>query len=350
LFFYTFLRKRKAKMPWEPDNEYLEWWPSDSLLDARIQTKLDAIFLDWQVHPRDEAHQFATNLKQKISNDIAKITGFTTVNGDVSCEVSDLIPTSVAKILGGVTPATFWFLINAEQIRRSIALLHNGASVLARDDIKKSEVLNSSANLLDKELKDARQSAQDTIRKILGIPGDTLGCHIYDLEDKQPSRIRIYWLVVWIVSQNIGVGFEELIAVVMAHEYGHAYTLRGLDANAHAANKNDDLSKFRWNTELYSQSDIYIKEGLAQYFSSVWCSNLGKKRITPRDPMTAFEELLKRQSEPYTWFETWRDISPEKIRAELRRVRKLGYPVGRGEWDPKGLHLGQVKLSKGDLS
>ncbi len=144
----------------------------------------------------------------------------------------------------------------------------------------------------------------DLVGRILAIDEDVLGIYEYDLKDRSPSKIKLYWGVIGLVSQAQELDLESLTAVVLAHELAHAYTHLGFDIDGR-----------RWPTQAFYQSDRPVKEGLAQYYTARVMERL-KDRL-PLGPET-YAKLLLKQPDPYHAHEPWiENYTPEVVRAAL---------------------------------
>jgi hypothetical protein len=148
----------------------------------------------------------------------------------------------------------------------------------------------------------------DIVKWILEIDEDVLGAYFYN---GHPVYIELYWAVIGFVAQSLGVAVEDLTVVVLAHELAHAYTHLGADIDGH-----------RWNTLSFKKSELALKEGLAQYYTSRVCNRLEYQ--VPKS-LEAYEELLKHQPDDYKSHITWLSRhSPEEVRFALLLMRRAG--------------------------
>jgi hypothetical protein len=146
---------------------------------------------------------------------------------------------------------------------------------------------------------------------ILGVNEDVLGDYQYRIHrgyDDPKPRIRLYWGVIGLVAQDLGVNLEDLAGVVLAHELGHAYSHVGSDADDHY-----------WSSDLFHASDLELKEGLAQYYTMRIC-----QRLADSYPMLlkTFEELLKHQPRPYQVHTEWENATAERVRLAMLETRR----------------------------
>lgn len=146
---------------------------------------------------------------------------------------------------------------------------------------------------------------------ILSVNEDVLGDYQFRIQrgyDDPKPRIRLYWGVIGLVAQDLGVNLEDLAGVVLAHELGHAYSHVGSDADDHY-----------WSSDLFHASDLELKEGLAQYYTMRIC-----QRLADSYPMLlkAFEVLLKHQPRPYQVHTEWENATAERVRLAMLETRR----------------------------
>lgn len=166
-------------------------------------------------------------------------------------------------------------------------------------------------NLIDK---------YDLVSELLSFNQDVLGCYKFSITQDHhrtsytPYReVHLYWGVIGIVASRLGVSIEALTAVVLTHELAHAYTHVGYDIDGN-----------KWSDEGFHQSDPYVIEGLAQYYTERVALRLTLKIPSMQD---AFEKLLEKQAEYYHEHRRWnRDFfaTPEKVRTALIQGRSIG--------------------------
>jgi hypothetical protein len=124
-----------------------------------------------------------------------------------------------------------------------------------------------------------------------------------------PPVIEIYWIVIGAVAKAIQVDVEGLALTVLTHELAHAYSHLGADTDGN-----------RWADQAFCESTIFIKEGIAQYYTEKVVQWFHQRNIAA--PSNAYTELLKVQSEPYHIHEEWlKEFSPEIVRAAIIECR-----------------------------
>src|SRR5262249_4395710 len=121
--------------------------------------------------------------------------------------------------------------------------------------------------------------------------------------------IEIYWAVIGAISKTIEVDLEGLTLVVLAHELSHAYSHLGADTDGN-----------RWPDQAFCNSEVFIKEGIAQYYTEKILHWLNQRHIGA--PYLAYTALLKIQGAPYHIHEEWsKEFSPESVRAAIIECR-----------------------------
>jgi hypothetical protein len=138
---------------------------------------------------------------------------------------------------------------------------------------------------------------------ILKIDEDVLG--IYDHSGTKP-KIELYWGIIGLVARDLNVSVEDLTCVVLAHEFAHAFTHVGSDAN-----------HLSWDSVQFQQAAHEVKEGLAQYFKALVC-----RQIKVRGAYDAYEKLLPQQPKAYQVHTEW-NAKPESVRLAMMKMRRV---------------------------
>ncbi|MCS6981118.1 MAG: hypothetical protein N2110_03615 [Flavobacteriales bacterium] len=155
------------------------------------------------------------------------------------------------------------------------------------------------------------------------IQKDVLGTYSYksflDTEKSEPGSVTIYWMAIGLVAHLLGVKAEDLTVVTLIHELAHAYTHAGCDHDG-----------FAWPNHAFSNSDLSVIEGLAQFYTA-----LITKKLALRFPLAhqAYEKLLFYQPPPYH-FHTYWGSGPrirETVRYTLLQARRLP-SISCSEW------------------
>ncbi|MGE0128967.1 MAG: hypothetical protein AB7U82_12885 [Blastocatellales bacterium] len=175
--------------------------------------------------------------------------------------------------------------------------------------------------------------AEKVRSQIKEIDEDILGAYFYPTD--QNKRIELYWIPIAMVAAMLDVKIEDLTLVVLAHELAHGYTHLGRD-----------IEGALWDDSTFQETDLEIKEGLAQFYTEVVMEKLAEK--TP-GPKIAFERLLELQSGPYLvhrdWLEGNSRSKGEAVRFTLVAARKRGvvnYDVWLKMLDDTDVSLGRT--------
>jgi hypothetical protein len=205
------------------------------------------------------------------------------------------------------------------QLRDSGKSVAENLLPLLQKDLKATALLNGG----DAHVKAASDYADFLLRKlnefqltdfILQVNEDVLGDYSYKVHrayDEPKPKIRLFWGVIGLVAQDLGVKVEDLAGVVLAHELGHAYTHVGSDADDHC-----------WSSALFSASEHELKEGLAQYYTLRVCLRL--KEFHPA-LLAAYEALLPHQPAAYQVHTVWNDATAERVRLAMLETRRSRY-------------------------
>jgi hypothetical protein len=138
--------------------------------------------------------------------------------------------------------------------------------------------------MLDELSQAAKKEA--LLRQFGNIREDVLGAYFFHLR-----FVNLYWMAIGFIAGVLNLPVEALTVVVAAHELAHAYSHLG-----------KDIDGVRWNTQTFSETELGIVEGLAQYYTEIVC-----KAIRDRYPtaLQAYQGLLKHQSGPYLAHRVW---------------------------------------------
>jgi hypothetical protein len=207
-----------------------------------------------------------------------------------------------------------WLRYSSANIRRELvpALLKDprGSSVLNGREVHLDAVFSLSEDLLKEVQK------FNLTKWILEVDQDVLGRYVYRVPkdlfgDLHEAHIELYWAVIGLLVRLLGTSAEALTAVVFAHELTHAFTHMG-----------SDTDRNRWPTRDFAKADHAVKEGLAQYYTALVCSQLDRQQ-----PGTsgAYAALLADQPPAYHTHERWlEDHKPEEVRDAIIQARRRG--------------------------
>jgi hypothetical protein len=93
------------------------------------------------------------------------------------------------------------------------------------------------------------------LRQFGNIREDVLGAYFFHLR-----FVNLYWMAIGFIAGVLNLPVEALTVVVAAHELAHAYSHLG-----------KDIDGVRWNTQTFSETELGIVEGLAQYYTEIVC-------------------------------------------------------------------------------
>ncbi|MGD9588733.1 MAG: hypothetical protein AB7Q37_03365 [Pyrinomonadaceae bacterium] len=175
-----------------------------------------------------------------------------------------------------------------------------GGVQLSEDELARatSFIKNTVENLGKKEV----------LRSISAIDEDLMGAYFfYDRE------IVIYWMPMALMADLLGVGLEALTVVTLAHELAHAYTHLGYDIDGE-----------NWNTEAFAKANVFIVEGLAQWYTAEVCTNIGGRNY---DIYDAYEKDVNNYhaESPYSIHQVWEGgfkVQKEVVRLAMLKCRK----------------------------
>jgi hypothetical protein len=220
------------------------------------------------------------------------------------------LTTELAEIAGMFGPDLLSFSESAAALQQLMDRLGSvGDSWAERAKVERPRIAaleNLTAELLELA---ARATFTD---KLKAIDGDVLGAY-FPVGKKPkgggPPVIEIYWAVIGAVAKAIQVDVEGLTLTVLTHELAHAYSHLGADTDGN-----------RWADEAFCQSEVFIAEGIAQYYTEKIVQWFQQRNIA--SPFNAYTELLKVQSRPYHIHEEWtKKFSPETVRAAMIECR-----------------------------
>lgn len=191
-------------------------------------------------------------------------------------------------------------LMNLSESGDSIAkLLQNEKIAKIPEVLQMGPAVPRAVNLADFLLKQIQHF--DLVQYILEVNEDILGVYKYDPSDRNQPMIFLYWGVIGLVSQALGLNLETLTALVLAHELAHAYTHIGFDIDGQ-----------RWTGQAFMKSDHEVNEGLAQYYAARVMLRLRDR--FPRGWET-YEKLLEKQPPAYHTHKPWlNNYTPEIVR------------------------------------
>ena len=241
----------------------------------------------------------------------------------------------------------YWLVLTISPYRRKLQQVKDGCEGLVdlieslttseagQRILRGRELHVSPTHQLVSELMDLLDR-EDPVKRILAVDEDVLGCYRYIVptglfqENHRDGTIELYWGVIGLIAQMLGISIEALASVVLIHELGHAYTHCGADIDGE-----------RWSSKTFSEADHELKEGLAQYYTELVCERLGDPF---REIALAYKELLEHQPPAYHTHCSWSEFSPEEVRLAMLEIRRQG--PGHLEFFSKALEHASVRLRR----
>jgi hypothetical protein len=215
----------------------------------------------------------------------------------VTVEVVDGISEPLADIARDhPDPIAWWILLNRRKLEGAAASLIDlhrrlpeiiGSPLHARLFEGDVDAVARSRGLIVRLL--AGDIEKPIIERIRRVERDWLGAYFF-----RQKRIELYAPAIALWSEYLGVPVEDMAIVVLAHELAHAYTHIGQDIDGRV-----------WETDDFAKADVFLVEGLAQFYTDRVCDRLAGRRPAVR---TAFDELNKNQSPPYCEHRKWNEI------------------------------------------
>lgn len=243
---------------------------------------------------------------QIIRNAIIAETGLRLSVGDdqqyVPVRIQWGMPTPFADLAAQIEPELWELLFNqhllsATQLGLRL-LLDNSATLHRYTTVDFSD--NDIARVQDilkailAELEKRNFAAQ-----FMAIHQYVLGAYFFHYPE-----VRLYWMVISLMARFLNVSVEGLTIVVLTHELAHAYTHLGRDVDGS-----------RWNTTAFADTDLYIVEGLAQFYTDQICRKFLARTTEPHD---AFNRLRDLQPEPYRDYQQWNKIGDSHVGEVVR--------------------------------
>lgn len=213
----------------------------------------------------------------------------------------------------------------AASSRRLISMLERESTISLLNDAPKESVATTHAW---SEWLSAKIQENDPIKFILNFDTDVLGCyrfHAGNTDSREVNRagIVLYSGAIGAFSRILNCEIEDLTAVVLAHEYCHAYTQLGADIDGN-----------RWPSAHYAAIEPALCEGLAQYYTDRALTRLDLK--LPK-ALRVFQTTLEYQHPVYHSHRRWCNYSPEAVRRAMLETRT---------WNDRSLDQFEARLNE----
>jgi hypothetical protein len=261
----------------------------------------------WNVPLRSEVRA-VTALK------LADDSGRTTANIPVA--VIDGMPNPLAEATSDLELWQWWLVLHRpalEQADQGLKLIVDQKDVLSQfvsDVPSRIDSISLSRAFIDDILKHSID--EDILERFKKIEEDIFGAYWI-----HASKIQLYWMPLAIFASLFRVSLSTLTAAVLCHELVHAYSHRGVDIDGSS-----------WSTDCFIRTDIFVKEGLAQYYTEQIMRALGARLP---DGLATFLAKTSKQSAPYTTYQNWlsdkKQPSPEAVRLAMLEFRNSEPPI-----------------------
>ena len=254
--------------------------------------------------------QWNLQIRDHLRNETALRLSIGSDSSQVSVKVVDGFPHPLAKVLWQYEDLALLLLHKRtlEQTEQGLVVVSGQFDSLC--DLVAPMVDEDDITALQYWLSEIIGKLNETeiIKQLSSIEEDILGAYFF-----HEGKVEIYWMAIGITSELYGIPVAALTTVVLAHELAHAYTHLG-----------KDIDSKKWETEKFDQADLRIVEGLAQFYTEVVC-----KKLVIRFPaaLSAYNELLKFQSNPYKVQQEWakqNEHQGEIIRFSMVHTRTSG--------------------------
>ena len=159
---------------------------------------------------------------------------------------------------------------------------------------------------------DQRIERAGVVQRLFSLRSDFLGAYT---PSARSGHITLHWGLIGLVAPRLGVSVEALALKVLAHEYAHALSHLGIDANGEY-----------WKLEPFCQTDAYVHEGLANYMSAAALASSDDWWF--REALEALNRMVELQDPQYREFQRWQrelGAKPEAVRAALRAARAFDW-------------------------
>lgn len=125
--------------------------------------------------------------------------------------------------------------------------------------------------------------------------------------ENQEVSVEIFWAVIALFTERYNLNLEAATVTVLSHEYAHAYSHVGIDAN-----------KNHWRTDMFINTEPLIKEGIAEYFSFKFMSEYDNEY---NKFLETYNRILEHSPEIYKYYKDWNKPSLEAVRFAMMETR-----------------------------
>ncbi|MBK8464929.1 MAG: hypothetical protein IPL32_03785 [Chloracidobacterium sp.] len=269
----------------------------------------------------DEVESSKNRWRDRLQAAMRKLTRFQLV-ADVPIKIDAGYPDSLSTLLS--TPFTeeeFLAEIVSKYLFDIEALEYKGRAFAGlRGDLNVYRIggaldqkLGDMVEGIDSTCSELRRIAtQATVKeKLMAVRDDVMGVYTYvPTLHRAVSKpeIFLFWKVIGLAAGIMKISVEDLTVLVMTHELAHAYSHLGCDASGTFWSKG------------FAESDINVKEGIAQYYTWAIAKYLDEHHSAQFMP--SYRSKISNQAGPYRVHEPWTEkYSLEVLRSALVHVR-----------------------------
>ncbi|MGH9837856.1 MAG: hypothetical protein ACREEM_03640 [Blastocatellia bacterium] len=269
------------------------------LIPPDAEERVKRAFNQWnqiiREHIRNETGLKLSDGGGKYSIPIRVVTGF---------------PDKLAKLIDDYDDRVLWLLILGQPklggVIEGLTFLLSHWDQLEQWGKLPDQARNGKANLqTSQQIVNALQQAalaEKVREQIKAINEDILGAYFYP--EGKGYWIELYWMPIAMLAAMLDVRIEDLTLVVLAHELAHGYTHLGRD-----------IEGGFWRDTAFQQTDLNIKEGLAQFYTQVVTTKIAERIPGPKQ---AYEKLLALQNGPYIVHQNWLGGRSRRIGEAIR--------------------------------
>ena len=165
------------------------------------------------------------------------------------------------------------------------------------------------------------KTAATITHRILLVDEDCMGAYHYHQPEETEetvlpvSRIELYWAVIGLVAKLHGWSVRSLAITVLTHEWAHAFTHLGLD-----------IDEKYWSTDSFTETEKFVKEGLAQYYTHQTLASLAdRNERLYGSAFLVYDRLWPKQDAAYQAHRPWIDrYKSEHVRHAMLGLRQSG--------------------------
>jgi hypothetical protein len=280
-------------------SKYSTWFLPFNQQHKHQYERLESLVLSYNANIKAEVIRAKDKYNQKVRGAIAEKTGLSLsfrtkevntnlvdIKESIPIKVVDRVPLSLLEIFNKFDENHIELLLHYRRMKSSareieFQILKYSTFSKYHNELKTCDELHQTLNHLNKLIKEVEKCG--ILEAIQKLGPDLLGA--YFLND---NNIELYWLCIGLCNILYDLPIEDFTLVVLIHELAHGYTHIGCDKDGE-----------QWQIEDFSQSDLKIVEGFAQFYTEMLCRDYFDQATN------AFNALLPNQSIEYTEYKHW---------------------------------------------